>query len=114
MKYIVASKGAYHLIENFGNSGGKVNGKVTFRKFQPKIEKFVLSSPLIPVQVRTKGNVAVTIYEFFGSFSVPDSRYTNSPHFWFQTITDVAILWYTLKSLTIMLSTPQPDFSVKW
>ena len=36
------TKGAYHLTENFGNSGWKVNGKVTFRKFQPKIEEYVL------------------------------------------------------------------------
>ena len=35
-------RGAYHLTENFGNSGRKVNGKVTFRKFQPKIEEYVL------------------------------------------------------------------------
>ena len=34
--------GAYHLTENFGNSGLKVNGKVTFRKFRPKIEEYVL------------------------------------------------------------------------
>ena len=31
------TRGAYHLTENVGNSGWKVNGKVTFRKFQPKI-----------------------------------------------------------------------------
>ena len=36
------TQGAYHLTENFGNSGRKVNGKVTFRKFQPKIEEYVL------------------------------------------------------------------------
>ena len=35
----VKSRGAYHLTENFGNSGWKINGKVTFRKFQPKIEE---------------------------------------------------------------------------
>ena len=34
--------GAYHLTENFESSGWKVNGKVTFRKFQPKIEEYVL------------------------------------------------------------------------
>ena len=34
--------GAYHLTENFGNSGLKVNGRVTFPKFQPKIEEYVL------------------------------------------------------------------------
>ena len=34
--------GAYHLTENLGNSGWKVNCKVTFRKFQPKIEEYVL------------------------------------------------------------------------
>ena len=31
------TRGAYHLTENFGNSGWKVDGKVTFRKFQLKI-----------------------------------------------------------------------------
>ena len=47
--YILAGKakrkeslGAYHLTENFESSGWKVNGKVTFRKFQPKIEEYVL------------------------------------------------------------------------
>ena len=35
-------KGDYPLTENSGNSGWKVNGKVTFRKFQPKIEEYVL------------------------------------------------------------------------
>ena len=35
--------GAYHLTENFGNTGWKVNGKVTFwTEFQPKIEEYVL------------------------------------------------------------------------
>ena len=38
----VSFRGAYHLTENFGNSGWKVNGRVTFRKFQPKIEEYVL------------------------------------------------------------------------
>ena len=38
----IITRGAYHLTENFGNSGWKVNGKVTFRKFQPKIEEYVL------------------------------------------------------------------------
>ena len=56
----------------------------------------------------------LTIYQFLGSFSVPDERYTNSPHFGIQTVKDMLILRYTGKSLTIiMLSTPQPDFSVK-
>ena len=34
--------GACHLTENFGSSGCKINGKVTFRKFQPKLEEYVL------------------------------------------------------------------------
>ena len=35
--------GAYHLTENFGNSGWKVHGKVTSNlQFQPKIEEYVL------------------------------------------------------------------------
>ena len=38
----VATRGAYHLAQNFENSGRKVNGKVIFRKFQPKIEDYVL------------------------------------------------------------------------
>ena len=33
--------GAYHLTGNFENSGWKVNGKVTFRKLQPKIEGYI-------------------------------------------------------------------------
>ena len=56
----------------------------------------------------------LNIYQFLGSFSVPHSCYTNSPLFWIQTVTDVAILWSAGKLLTIMLLTPQPDFSVKW
>ena len=39
---IVEYWGTYHLTENFGNSGWMVNVKVTFRKFQPKIEECVL------------------------------------------------------------------------
>ena len=34
--------GCLPFTENFGNSGWKVNSKVTFRKFQPKIEEYVL------------------------------------------------------------------------
>ena len=33
---------AYDLTGNFENFGWKVNGKVTFREFQPKIEEHVL------------------------------------------------------------------------
>ena len=36
------TRGDYHLTENFVNSGLKVNDNVTFRKFQPKIEEYVL------------------------------------------------------------------------
>ena len=32
-------RGAYHLKENFGNPCWKVNGKLSFRKFQPKIKE---------------------------------------------------------------------------
>ena len=42
LRNVKASRGAYHLTENVGNSGWKLNGKVTFRKFQPKIEEYVL------------------------------------------------------------------------
>ena len=31
--------GAYHLAENFRHSGWKINGKVTFQKFQPKVKE---------------------------------------------------------------------------
>ena len=41
------TRGAYHLTENFGNSWWKVNGKVIFRKFQPKFGFW--GSPFIPV-----------------------------------------------------------------
>ena len=36
------TRAAYNLTENFGNSGWKVNGKVTFQNFQQKIEEYVL------------------------------------------------------------------------
>ena len=52
----------------------------------------------------------LTTYQFLSSFPVPDSYHTNSPLFWIQTVTDVAILWSAGKLLTIMLLTPQPDF----
>ena len=42
LRILDVTRGAYHLTENVGNSGWKVNGKVTFRKFQPKIEEYVL------------------------------------------------------------------------
>ena len=39
--FLVIEPSYYHLTENFESSGWKVNGKVTFRKFQPKIEEYV-------------------------------------------------------------------------
>ena len=74
-------RGAYHLTENSGNSGWKLNGKVTFRKSQPKIEEYVLTYE--------PNGMLLTINQFLGSFSVTDSRYRNSPFFWIQTVTDV-------------------------
>ena len=113
IRTVLQSRGAYHLTENFGNSGWKVNGKVTFRKFQPKIEEYVQRQSFHSGWYEPNG-MLLTINQFLSSFSVPDSRDTNSPFFGIQTVTDVAFLWYTGKSLTIMLSTTQPDFSVKW
>ena len=40
--YVMKTLGTYHLTENLWNSGWKVNGKVTFQEFQPKIEEYVL------------------------------------------------------------------------
>ena len=68
---------AYHLTENFGNSGWKVNGKVTFRKFQPKIEEYVLRSFHSGWYEPNGMLQLLTINQFLGSFSVPDSRYTK-------------------------------------
>ena len=65
--------GAYHLTENFGNSGLKVNGRVTFRKFQSFHSGWYEPNRML-----------LTINQFLGSFSVPDSRYTNSPFFGFK------------------------------
>ena len=72
----------YHLTENFGNSGWKVNGKVTFRKFEPKIEEYVLRYSFHSSWYERNG-ILCTIYQFLGSFSVPDSRYSNSPPIFF-------------------------------
>ena len=71
------------MTENFGNSGWKVNGKVTFRKFQPKIDEYVLRQSVHSGWYEPNG-MLLTIYKFLGSFSVPDSLYTNSPLFGFK------------------------------
>lgn len=42
VSFTFQTRGAYLFTENFGNSGWKVNGMVTFRKFQPEIEEYVL------------------------------------------------------------------------
>ena len=52
-------RGAYHLTENYGNSGWKLNGKVTFRKSQPKIEEYVLTYE--------PNGMLLTINQFLGS-----------------------------------------------
>ena len=67
--------GAYHLTENFGNSNRKLRS--TF-----------WGGPFIPAGT----NQTECCLPLTGSFSVPDSRYTNSPFFWIQTVTDVAFL----------------------
>ena len=36
-----------------------------------------------------RNGMLLTINQFLGSFSVPDSRNTNSPFFWIQPVTDV-------------------------
>ena len=36
--------------------------------------------------------IFLTINQFLGSFSVPESRYTNSPFFWIQSVKDVVFL----------------------
>ena len=41
--------GAYHFAENFGHSGWKINGKVTFQKFQPKVNESFRGSLFILV-----------------------------------------------------------------
>ena len=75
--------GAYYLTENFGNPGWKVNGKVTFGNSTENwgVRFEVVRSIRL---VRTK-RMLLTIYQFLGSFSVPDSRYRNSPLFWSQS-----------------------------
>ena len=96
LAFVVAwinTQGAYHLKENFGNSGWKVNGMVDFRKFQPKIEEYALRQSFHSGWYEPNG-MLLTINQFLGSFSVPDSRFTNSPPFWIQTVTDVAWHFY--------------------
>ena len=58
--------GAYHLTENFGNSGRMINGKVTFPKFQPKIDEYVYQfigsrriAPFLDLNRNGCGNSAV-------------------------------------------------------
>ena len=76
--------GAYHLTENFGNSGWKVNGKVTFRKFQPKIEEYVLRLSVHSGLYEPNG-MLLTIYKFPGSFSQFQTHTTQiRPFFGFK------------------------------
>ena len=91
LEFLHDSEGAHHLTENFENSGWKVNVKVTFREFQPKIEEYILRWS-VHSDWYEPNRMLRTIYQFLGSFSVPDSRYSNCPFFWIQTVTDVAIL----------------------
>ena len=56
-----------------------------------KLRSTFWGSPFIAVGTN-QTKMLLTIYQFLGSFSVPDSRYTNSSLFWIQTVTDVAIL----------------------
>ena len=76
--------GAYHLTENFGNSGWKVNGKVTFRKFQPKIEEYVLRLSVHSGLYEPNG-MLLSIYKFLGSFSQFQTHTTQiRPFFGFK------------------------------
>ena len=65
--------GAYHLSENFGNSGWKVNGKVTFGNSNQQLRSMFWGSPFIPA-VTNQTECCLP----FTNFSVPS---------WFQTHT---------------------------
>ena len=80
--------GAYHLAENLGNSRWKINGKVTFQKFQPKVKECVLRSSLHSgSQYKPNGMLL---------FSVPFHFQTAAtqicPFFGIKPYTDVEIL----------------------
>ena len=69
----IITVGAYHLTDNVGNFGWKVNGKVTFRKFQPKIEEYVLRQSFHSGWYKPNG-MSLTIYHF----SVPSRFQTRA------------------------------------
>ena len=102
-------RGAYHLKENFGNPCWKVNGKLTFRKFQPKIKEYVLRQFFHCSWYEPNG-MLLTICQFLGSLSVPDSRYTNSPPLWIQTVTDVALCGNLINRLPLCFRHPNRIF----
>ena len=52
----------------------------------------------------------LTINQFLGSFSVPDSRYTNLPFFWIQILTDVAPLRKLVNRLPLCFPHPNRIF----
>ena len=52
----------------------------------------------------------LTINQFVGSFSVPDSRYTNLPFFWIQILTDVAFLRKLVNRLPLCFRHPNRIF----
>ena len=70
----IVTMGAYHLTENVGNLGWKVNGKVTFRKFQPKIKEYVLRQSVHSVWYKPNGMLLTIKLTILGSFSVLDQR----------------------------------------
>ena len=80
-------RGAYHLTENYGNSGWKLNGKVTFRKSQPKIEEYVLTYE--------PNGMLLTINQFLGSRLTLQKfalffGFKPGAHHLIQTVTDVS------------------------
>ena len=69
--------GAYHLRENIRNSWWGHFSEIPTENWGVRFQ--VVSS------FRFERNMLLTIYQFLGSFTVPDSRYTNSPLFGFKT-----------------------------
>ena len=95
MLFTLQPKGCLPFGRKFRKFGmeGKMVRSLYFRKFQPKTESKTeeyVNRFVVVCSLRLVGPKSECCLPFT-NFLIPDSRYTNSPLFWIQIVTDVAI-----------------------
>ena len=74
-----------------------------------KLTSTFWGSPFIPVGTNPM-ECCLPFTNSLGSLSVPDSRYTNSPPLWIQTVTDVALCGNLINRLPLCFRHPNRIF----